>query len=135
MARYFRASPLNAIWEGSGNVIALDILRAIGREPETFEAVAAEIARAGGANPHFDQHARALSDWLKPGALNEANARAFAEAMGATIAAAALKDTAPDHVFDAFCNARLDPAARADHYGATSALMDEAAIIARAAPF
>ncbi len=48
MARYFRSSPLNAIWEGSGNVIALDVLRAIGREPDSLEAVVADIMKAQG---------------------------------------------------------------------------------------
>ncbi len=135
MARYFRASPLNAIWEGSGNVIALDILRAIGREPETFEAAAAEIARGAGANAYYDAHAKRITGWLEPGALNETTARAFSEDMGAALAAAALKDAAPDYVFDAYCNTRLNPEARGFGYGATTATMDEAAIIARAAPF
>lgn len=135
MARYFRSSPLNAIWEGSGNVIALDILRAIGREPETFEAAAAEIARASGDNPHFDRHAKRITGWLEPGALTETTARSFAEDMGVALAAAALKDAAPDFVFDAYCNTRLNPTARGFGYGGHSAVIDEAAILSRTAPF
>ncbi|HXI87778.1 MAG TPA: acyl-CoA dehydrogenase family protein, partial [Parvularculaceae bacterium] len=74
MARYYRAAPLNAIWEGSGNVIALDILRAITRERDSFGAVRAEIAGATRANPLYDAHVRRLEKWLEPGALGEASA-------------------------------------------------------------
>ena len=135
MARYFRAAPLNAIWEGSGNVIALDVLRAVSREPDCLEAVVADIMKAQGANGHYDRCAKRLTEWLEPGALNESSARAFAEDMGLALQAAALYGVAPDYVFDAFCNARLDPETRSYGYGATDALIDEAALIARAAPF
>ncbi|MER8124952.1 acyl-CoA dehydrogenase family protein, partial [Acinetobacter baumannii] len=54
MPRLFRESPLNAIWEGSGNVIALDILRTLGREPLALEAYAAEVAEARGADRRLD---------------------------------------------------------------------------------
>ncbi len=135
MARYFRASPLNAIWEGSGNVIALDVLRAVGREQGSLEAVVGEIAKAQGANGHYDRHAKRLTEWLEPGALNESSARAFAEEMGLALQGAALYGVAPDYVFDAFCNTRLDPDARSYGYGASDALIDADALIARAAPF
>ena len=59
MARLFRESPLNGIWEGSGNVIALDVLRAIAREPESLAALLAEIELAAGADARFD---RAVAD-------------------------------------------------------------------------
>ncbi len=135
MARYFRASPLNAIWEGSGNVIALDVLRAIGREQQSLEAVVGEIAKAQGSNGHYDRHAKKLMDWLEPGALTEATARAFTEDMALSLQGAALYGVAPDYVFDAFCNARLDPEMRSYGYGASEAVMDASALIARAAPF
>ena len=134
MPRLFRQSPLNAIWEGSGNVIALDILRAIGREPDSLDAVRDEIRSARGANPALDQHLARLDDWLKPGALNEATARAFAEDMALALCAAALKQTAPDYVFDGFCNARLDGAQRSYAYGGVTAKIDARAIIDRATP-
>ena len=54
MPRLFRESPLNAIWEGSGNVIALDLLRAMKREPEAVDAFVAEIELARGANHRLD---------------------------------------------------------------------------------
>lgn len=135
IARYFRASPLNAIWEGSGNVIALDVLRAIGREQGSLEAVVGEIAKAQGSNGHYDRCAKRLAEWLEPGALNEFSARAFAEDMGLALQGAALYGVAPDYVFDAFCNARLDPEARSYGYGASDALIDADALISRAAPF
>jgi len=134
MPRLFRQSPLNAIWEGSGNVIALDILRALQREPDSLDAVRGEIASALGANAHYDAHVRALERWLKPGSLNEASARAFAEEMALALCAAALKETAPDFVFDGFCNARLDPENRSYVFGGVKAKIDANALIARARP-
>jgi len=134
MPRLFRQSPLNAIWEGSGNVIALDILRAIGREPDSLEAVRAEIGAARGANSHLDAHIAALDGWLKPGALNEATARAFAEDMALALSAAALKETAPASVFESFCNARLDGSKRSLAYGAVTAAIDARDIVERALP-
>ena len=126
---------MNAIWEGSGNVIALDALRATAREPECLEACMAFIARAMGVNVHYDAHAKSLSQWLEPGAMNEGAARAFAEDMGLALSAAALFEATPDYVFDGYCAARLDPGHRAFGFGATGALIDEPALIARAAPF
>lgn len=134
MPRLFRQSPLNAIWEGSGNVIALDILRALAREPDSLDAVRDEILSARGVNAALDQHLARLDDWLKPGALSEATARAFAEDMALALSAAALKQTAPDYVFDGFCNARLDTAQRSYAYGAVTANIDARAIIDRANP-
>lgn len=135
MPRIYRAAPLNAIWEGSGNVIALDILRAIGRSPESLEAVRGEIAKAKGANDRLDRHVAALERWHEPGALNEGTARRFAEDMALGLQAAALRNTAaPDAVFDGFCSARLDPEARACIYGAATASVDQRAIIERALP-
>ena len=54
MARYFRQSPLNAIWEGSGNVIALDVLRAMEREPQSTESLRAFLASARGSHSSYD---------------------------------------------------------------------------------
>lgn len=135
MARHFRASPLNAIWEGSGNVIALDVLRAIGREQQSLEAVVGEVAKAQGSNGHYDRHMMRVAEWLEPGALSEGSARAFAEDVGLALQGAALYGVAPDYVFEAFCNARLDPDARRSAYGAADAVADDDALIARAAPF
>lgn len=133
MPRHYRAAPLNAVWEGSGNVIALDILRAIGREPDSLQAVWSEIARAIGASPEYDAHTRRLEAWLEPGAIGEGRARRLAEDMALALEAAALHRYAPDFVFDAFCKARLDPEQRSFVYGALPTGIDQRAIVARAA--
>lgn len=134
MPRLFRQSPLNAIWEGSGNVIALDILRALAREPDSLDAVRGDLLCARGANAHLDKHLAQLEDWFKPGALAEATARAFAEDMALALSAAALRQTAPEYVFDGFCNARLDPDNRSYAYGAATGKIDTRKIIERARP-
>ena len=134
MPRLFRTSPLNAIWEGSGNVIALDILRAIGREPDSLEAIRDELKKAAGANADYDRHIAALENWFKPGALSEATARRFAEQMGLALEAAALAQTAPDYIFDGFCKARLNAENASFGYGGSSGKIDVTAILKRAAP-
>jgi putative acyl-CoA dehydrogenase len=65
MPRLYREAPLNSIWEGSGNVTALDVLRAVGREPESVEAVFAEIEAASGADTWFDRAVRELRTELR----------------------------------------------------------------------
>lgn len=134
MPRLFRQSPLNAIWEGSGNVIALDILRALAREPESLDAVRMELADVKGGNAHFDKHIAKLDSWFKPGTLNEGTARRFAEDMALALQASALSKSAPDFMFDGFCNARLDDDNRSYAYGAVTASIDTHAIIDRAKP-
>ncbi len=134
MPRLYRTAPLNAIWEGSGNVIALDILRAITREPDSLNAVRDEILGAKGENLHLDRHIERLEKWFEPGILNEATARAFAEDMALALEATALRARAPDYMFDGFCNARLDTENKSLAYGALTAKLDAAKIIDRAAP-
>src|SRR5699024_675069 len=60
LARRYREQPVLAVWEGSGNVIALDVLRAMAREPESIEAFDTEVALAAGGSPIFDQHLAAM---------------------------------------------------------------------------
>ena len=134
MPRLFRASPLNAIWEGSGNVIALDILRAIERSPEALEAVRVEIGSARGENTHYDDHCDRLDRWLAPGALSQSNARAFAEEMGLALQAVSLRMMSPDSVFEGFCETRLNSENRAFSYGAATSKVDPQPIIDRARP-
>ncbi|MEM9667814.1 MAG: acyl-CoA dehydrogenase family protein [Pseudomonadota bacterium] len=134
MPRYYRTAPLNAVWEGSGNVIALDILRAIGREKESFDALLDEINAIRGRNPTFDMAADRLSKWSAPGELNEYNARGFAEHLGTLLSATALAQSVPDQVFSGYCATRLDPDARAYGYGASSAAIDADFLIARSMP-
>lgn len=135
MPKLFRQSPLNAIWEGSGNVIALDVLRAISREPESLEAVRAELALQSGDNRHYDAHLKRLERWLVPGALHEGAARAFAGDLALALQAAALKQSAPGFVFETFCALRLDAETRSLAYGASTAQIDESRILERAVWF
>jgi putative acyl-CoA dehydrogenase len=134
MPRLFRQSPLNAIWEGSGNVIALDILRAMGREPESLEAVRTELAAFSGAHPLFDRHLVSLEEMLKPGSLHEGAARRFAQDAALALQAAALGRAAPDFVFEAFCAQRLSGDRAGFLYGDLAPGIDQDALIERAMP-
>jgi putative acyl-CoA dehydrogenase len=133
MPRIFRQSPLNSIWEGSGNVICLDVLRAIQREPESIDAFMKEIETARGANRPFDDASVRLKERLAQ-PIGEADARRLVEQMALVLQGAELLRQAPSAIADAFCATRL-----ADRpgiaYGAPAARLDENTILARAAPF
>ena len=133
MPRLFRQSPLNAIWEGSGNVIALDVLRAVQREPEALEAVRAELAAARGANDHLDAHLDRWERWFVKGAISEATARAFVEDTALALQAAALRG-GPAEVLDGFCAIRLASEGRSLAYGAFTADIAAEKLIRRAVP-
>ena len=134
MPRLYRTAPLNAIWEGSGNVIALDILRAIGREPDSLDAVLHEIDAARTAHPAFHAYAAQLEKWRTPGALNEATARAFAEEMGLALQAASLLHAAPSFVFEGYCAARLNLENRSLAFGALPTNVRQREIVEHAQP-
>jgi putative acyl-CoA dehydrogenase len=106
MARLYREAPLNAIWEGSGNVIALDIMRTLHREPSAGEALRAELTLAKGADRRLDAEIAAIDDLLAS-RLGESDARRLAERLALTLAAALLVRHAPHAVADAFCATRL----------------------------
>jgi putative acyl-CoA dehydrogenase len=130
IARIFRQSPLNAIWEGAGNVIALDLLRALSREPETREAFVAEIAKARGASGALDaavEEAKALLS----APIEERRARHAAERLALTFVASILAQHAPNAVADGFAARRLAPDAL--FAGAGAGAIDEDALVARAA--
>jgi putative acyl-CoA dehydrogenase len=127
MPRLFRQSPLNAIWEGSGNVIALDVLRALRREPEAGEALQAFLASQQGKNSAYD----AWFARLDLAQAQESTARLVVErAALAAQAAVMLEWESP--LADAFCALRL--ADRGIAYGAFDAAIDSRAIIERAMP-
>ncbi|MGS2643880.1 isovaleryl-CoA dehydrogenase [Streptosporangium sp. LJ11] len=107
MPRLFRESPLNGIWEGSGNVAALDVLRALGREPEAQEAFFAEVALAAGADRHLDAAADRLRKSLDDTTDLEIRARRVAEDMALVLQGSLLVRLAPAAVADAFCVSRL----------------------------
>ena len=107
MPRLYREAPLNSIWEGSGNVAALDVLRAMLREPESVDAFLAEVDRAAGADPHLDDAVRRLRGELLDRDDLEARARRIVEWMCLALQGSLLVRHAPPAVADAFCASRL----------------------------
>ena len=102
MARLFREAPVNSIWEGSGNVMCLDVLRALAREPEAAAALLADLAPAAQGEPRLATALVTLGrDLATPGALNEAGARAVAQRLVLLVQACLLHQQAPDFVADA----------------------------------
>ena len=128
MPRLFRESPLNSIWEGSGNVIALDVLRVLAREPAAVAAVLAELDAAAGADPRLDAAVAGLRADL-PGA-TEADGRRVATRLALALQASLLVRFAPPYVADAFCATRL-PAGPPAVFGAVAG---GTAVVDRAAP-
>jgi len=121
MARLFREAPVNSIWEGSGNVMCLDVLRALAREPEAAAALLADLAPAAQGEPRLATALLTLGrDLATPGALNEAGARAVAQRLVLLVQACLLHQQAPAFVADAFFATRFaDP-----HWGRVVGAMD-----------
>ncbi|GAA1841682.1 acyl-CoA dehydrogenase family protein [Pseudonocardia ailaonensis] len=107
LPRLFRESPLNSIWEGSGNVTALDLLRALARSPESVDAVLDEIALAQGADKRFDRAVSTLRTELTRA--EPRTARRVAELMALCLQGSLLLRTAPAEVADVFLAGRLQP--------------------------
>jgi putative acyl-CoA dehydrogenase len=106
LPRLYREAPLNSIWEGSGNVTALDVLRAVSRNPDSVDAVLAEVDAAGGADSRFDRAVRALRAELHE---REARrARRLAELLALCLQGSLLVRHAPEEVSSAFLAARFD---------------------------
>ena len=133
MPRLFRESPVNAIWEGSGNVQCLDVLRAMARTPAVVDAYFAEVAKAKGANAVLDRHVDALRKEFADPADLEFRARGVVDRMALAIQAALLVQHAPPVVADAFCASRL-ASAGVHNFGTLSRGTDCAAIVERATP-
>jgi putative acyl-CoA dehydrogenase len=133
MPRLYREAPLCSIWEGSGNVMALDVLRALSRTPEALDVFLAELDLATGQDPRYDAFAQALrAEFTRPADL-EHRARMVVERMGLALQAALLIQHAPHAVADAFVATRLAGAGGV-HYGTLPAGCDIGSIIERHAP-
>ncbi|MGO8916919.1 MAG: isovaleryl-CoA dehydrogenase [Stellaceae bacterium] len=132
MPRLYREMPVNSIWEGSGNVMCLDVLRALTRTPEAGEALRAELAPARGGDARLDRFVARLEATLaaRP---DEAQARRLSEHLVLALQGALLVRFAPPAVADAFCASRLE-GERAGAFGALPAGIDVSAIVERAAP-
>src|SRR6202035_2914903 len=85
LPRLYREAPLNSIWEGSGNVNALDVLRAMGREPESVTAFMAEVDEARGSDPRLDRAVAELKAQMSNGAGTEGGARRLVERMAVVL--------------------------------------------------
>jgi len=133
LARLYREFPVNSIWEGSGNVMCLDVLRAFGRAPATRDALAAELGLAAGLDAGFDAWCAQLLDGVAAAAADEYGARRLAERIVTGVQAALLLRHAPPFVAQAFLASRIAH----DVGGAFGRLpdgVDCAAILARALP-
>ncbi|HLJ80515.1 MAG TPA: isovaleryl-CoA dehydrogenase [Ktedonobacterales bacterium] len=133
MPRLYREAPLNSIWEGSGNVNCLDVLRAMGREPETVAAYFAEVGAARGADARLDAAIADLQRQLADSSVMETRARRLVERLALVLQGSLLVRFAPPAVADAFCASRLAGDWGAA-FGTLPAGTDCAAIVERARP-
>ena len=133
MPRLFRESPLNSIWEGAGNVNALDVLRAIAREPGVLDSYFAEVDVPRGADARLDAASDALRVELGDPSDAEHRARRIVERMALVLCAALVVRQSPAFVADAYVATRIAFAGGAT-YGTLPRGVDTRAIVARAAP-
>jgi putative acyl-CoA dehydrogenase len=108
MPRLYRESPLNSIWEGSGNVICLDVLRALARSPESLEAFMAELDEGAAAEPRLARFVQSLKTELSDFEDAERRARRIVERMALALQGSLVVRYADPAVADAFCASRLD---------------------------
>jgi len=135
LARRYREQPVMALWEGSGNVIALDVLRALAREPESAAAFEEEVSLAAGEHPLLDAHIVATRRLLRETAGADAasaalNARRLVEQLALALQGSLLVRTAPTAVSDAFIASRLGET-RGHLYGVLPAGADLEAVLSR----
>ena len=133
VAQFYRDIQIGTVWEGSGNVIALDVLRAMGRSPESVDAVRAECRAAAGADARLDSHLDALDARLaRLGDVDpQWEARALVEDMALALQASLLVRHGPPTVADAFCAGRLGEG-RHRAFGTLPGGVDGTGIVARA---
>ncbi|GGS30799.1 acyl-CoA dehydrogenase family protein [Actinokineospora fastidiosa] len=133
MPRLYREAPLLSIWEGSGNVNALDVLRALGRSPSTAEALMAELAQARGADARLDAATARLRAELSDLDGIEGRARRVVELMALVLQGSLLVRHSPAAVADAFCASRLG-GDWGHAFGTLPSSADVTAILDRALP-
>jgi len=133
LARIYREMPLNSIWEGAGNVMCLDVLRALRKAPDVVEAVSSELDAASGRHRAYDAFCAALKDRLADAAEHESAARRLTQDLALALQASLLARHAPPEVFESFVRSRLG----ADWTGAFGTLAPQLpfdALIERAMP-
>jgi putative acyl-CoA dehydrogenase len=133
MPRLYREMPVNSIWEGSGNVMCLDVLRAAGRSPDSLDAAMTELKSATGADRRFDAFCTRLADDFATRAPHEGEARRIVERLVLALQGALLLKHAEPAIADAFCVSRLD-GDRGGAFGTLPAGTDAAGIARAAAP-
>jgi putative acyl-CoA dehydrogenase len=133
MPRLYREAPLASIWEGSGNVMSLDVLRALTRSPRALEVFVAEVEQARGADARLDAGVQRLKDQFADPATLETRARRVVEGMALCLQGSLLVRHAPPAVADAFCASRLAGDGGLE-YGTLPADTDFEGIIARSRP-
>jgi putative acyl-CoA dehydrogenase len=133
LARLYREAPLNSVWEGSGNVICLDVLRAMAKEPRGVEAFLQEVEAGSGGDKRLDAYLTSLKKDLRNAADLEPLARRLVERMALALQGSLLVRHAPPPVADAFCASRLS-GDRGQAFGTLPGGVDFAAIIERATP-
>ncbi|KKZ72975.1 acyl-CoA dehydrogenase family protein [Streptomyces showdoensis] len=133
LPRLLRESPLNSVWEGAGNVQALDVLRVLRREPAALNAFLGELGLARGADHRLDRAIRDMLAELADLEGIEARARRLVERMARVLQGALLVRWAPPEVADAFCASRLGGDWGAS-FGTLPHTLDLAAVVERARP-
>ena len=133
MPRLYREAPLASIWEGSGNVMSLDVLRALTRSPRSLEVFLQEVEEAEGADARLDARMQDLKRQFADPATLEIRARRVVESMALCLQGSLLVRNAPPAVADAFCASRLAGEAGLE-YGTLPAGVDFEGILARGRP-
>ncbi len=132
LARLYRDVPVNSIWEGSGNIQCLDVLRAVAKEPAALDVILAELRAAAGVNSDYDNFLWGLERELAQPAEAERRARRLVERLALALQAGLLIQHAPPAVSDAFCASRLaEPHLQ---FGTLPPDLDMLSIIERARP-
>ena len=133
LPRLYRETPLNSIWEGSGNVNALDVLRGVGKDPRSLEAFLDEVELARGADPRLDAFVDGLKAEVRDTSDIETRARRLTERLAMALQGSLLVRHAPSAVADAFCVSRL-AGEGGRSYGTLPSGTDFATIIERHRP-
>lgn len=134
MPRLYREAPVNAIWEGSGNVQCLDLLRILHKTPRALEALMAELERARGAHEVLDRAIFTAGAMLRAAELDEYALRSTVESLALAFQAATLVRFAHADVAEAFCLSRLGSATSGRLYGAMPSELSQNCLVERATP-
>lgn len=137
MARLYREAPLNSVWEGTANMMCMDVRRAMTRDPRTVDALLQELAPLAGQDPRFDALVRHTEHLMRAAIDDEFLARPMTEALARAIQAAELARHSTKEVLDIFLDTRCPgvPGAWGSHYGtlASSVTQDAARSVMRRA--